>query len=105
QDELELSGIGHDVADGEDAGDVRGASRRVDLDVMPAVVEREAPVRDRPEIDGEPEEGEEGVRRHRLRSALEVGEGHRGEYAVGAFEREEQVGDDKLEPPLFVAII
>src|SRR6266568_7597205 len=53
EDQLELAGIGGDVADRENPRPRGGAGRGVDAD--PMVVEVEPPCRERAEIGGEPE--------------------------------------------------
>src|SRR5580658_575669 len=48
QDQLQLAGVGHHVADREHAGQAGLARRRIDADVVP--VQRQAPVGDRAEV-------------------------------------------------------
>ena len=54
EDELELAGIGVDVADGENAGHAGLEFLRIDRDQV--LVELQSPIGDRPELHGEPEE-------------------------------------------------
>src|SRR5262249_11917382 len=66
ENELELAGIPIDVADRENARHVRFERAGVDRDEL-AVFELDAPVGDRPELHGEPEE-----RQDRIAGNLEV---------------------------------
>ena len=54
QDQLQLAGIGVDVADRENAGHI--GLERGGLDRHQIVLERDAPVRHRTELHGQPEE-------------------------------------------------
>src|ERR1700729_4076950 len=56
EDQLELAGIGIDVADGENAGNAGFEFRSVDRDQI--LIEIDAPTGDRPELHGESEERE-----------------------------------------------
>src|ERR1700761_5125604 len=59
QDQLELAGIGVDVANGEDAG--HAGFECGCLDRYQIVLEFDTPVRDRTELHGEPEERQHGI--------------------------------------------
>src|SRR5207302_9652347 len=72
EDELQLALVSGDIADGEDAGHRGSAGRGIDDDVV--ALEVEAPLRDRPEIHGKPEEGEEGIGGEPLDPAIESGD-------------------------------
>ena len=54
QDQLQLAGIGIDVADGENARNARFEFRRVDRDQI--LIEIDSPSGDRAELHGEPKE-------------------------------------------------
>src|SRR5689334_24507064 len=60
EDELELARVPVDVADREDAGDIRFERAGVDRDEL-AVLELDAPVGDRSKLHGEPEEREDRI--------------------------------------------
>src|SRR5262245_62224454 len=60
ENELELAGVPIDVADREDARHVRFERAGVDRDQF-AVFELDAPVGDRPELHGEPEEWQDRI--------------------------------------------
>ena len=95
QDQLELARVGRDVADGENAGLVGLAGRRIDGDKL--AIELEAPVRDRPELHRQPEKGQQHLGLEPPGLALEARHHHRLERAVVAFERVQLVGDDDLD--------
>src|SRR6202021_4116312 len=59
QDELELAGIGVDVADRKNSG--HAALERRGLDRHQIILQRNTPVRDRPELHGQAEERQHGV--------------------------------------------
>ena len=95
EDELELAGVGGDVADGEDAGGGGLAGGGGDLDVH--VPEVEAPGGDGAEVHGEAEEGEEAVGLEVAGVAVEVGDFDGLEGACLAVDGTELVGDDEFE--------
>ena len=83
QDELQLAGIGVDVADGEDARLARLELRGVDGNEI--LVEIEAPIGDRPELHGETEEGHHDL--GRLLEGRAVGALHRHRARAGRSRR------------------
>jgi hypothetical protein len=95
QDELELARIGGHVADGEHARKVGPAGRGIDRDV--AAVEPQPPLRDGPEFHRQAEEGQQVVRRHRPRFALERRQHHAREARPVALQRAELVGHGHLD--------
>src|SRR6476646_8047248 len=91
-DELLLARIGVDVADREDPGRRGLEARGVDDDLL--LLEREAPVRDRPELRAPAEQDEERVEREVARVAVAAEHGQRGELAVLLDRRFRQAGDE-----------
>ena len=87
QDQLQLAGIGDDVADGEDAGLAGRGRRGVDGDLI--VLQRELPVGDRSQRHRQAEERQQRVGLDPLGRAVERGGGHCRELARGAFQRHE----------------
>jgi hypothetical protein len=93
QDQLQLAGVGVDVADREDTG--HAGLELLGVDRNEVFIEIDPPMSDRPELHGEPEEGKQAVDRKPVLAALGLDGDGRQRVACSARVQPRHLADHK----------